>query len=289
LRTRMNPKLSLALGIFCIAFSPIFVKLSGAPALSSAFYRIFIGWLCLAPWCILKKKLKIDRNALLFALLTGVVFGLDIAVWHLSLAKIGSTVSTLVANLAPVWVGLFSFLLFRKSSGILFWIGTVVAIAGMAILVGFREVIALKFSAGILLAILASLFYAIYIMLSKVILQKIEIVTFMFYNMLAASLFLLALCGLEHSEMIALPAKSWFCFLGLGIICQVTGWLTINYAIRFLNPAKVSIALLAQTVLAAFFAALFLSERLEFKEIAGSVIVLAGIAVSFVKKSQATR
>ena len=283
----MNPKLSLALGIFCIAFSPIFVKLSGAPALTSAFYRIFIGWLCLAPWCIVKKKLKIDRNALLFALLTGVVFGLDIAVWHLSLAKIGSTVSTLVANLAPVWVGLFSFLLFRKSSGIMFWIGTVVAIAGMAVLVGFREVIALKFSTGILLAVLASLFYAIYIMLSKVVLQKIEIVTFMFYNMLAASLFLLLLCGMEKSELVALPAKSWLCFLGLGVICQVTGWLTINYAIRFLNPAKVSITLLAQTVLAAFFAAMFLSERLEFKEIAGSVIVLAGIAVSFIKKPAA--
>jgi len=283
----MNPKLSLALGIFCIAFSPIFVKLSGAPALTSAFYRIFIGWLCLAPWCILKNKLKIDRNALLFAVLTGVVFGLDIAVWHLSLAKIGSTVSTLVANLAPVWVGLFSFLLFRKSSGIMFWIGTVVAIAGMAVLVGFREVIALKFSTGILLAVLASLFYAIYIMLSKVVLQKIEIVTFMFYNMLAASLFLLLLCGMEQSELVALPAKSWLCFLGLGVICQVTGWLTINYAIRFLNPAKVSITLLAQTVLAAFFAAMFLSERLEFKEIAGSVIVLAGIAVSFIKKPAA--
>ena len=283
----MNPKLSLALGIFCIAFSPIFVKLSGAPALTSAFYRSFIGWLCLAPWCILKNKLKIDRNALLFAVLTGVVFGLDIAVWHLSLAKIGSTVSTLVANLAPVWVGLFSFLLFRKSSGIMFWIGTVVAIAGMAVLVGFREVIALKFSTGILLAVLASLFYAIYIMLSKVVLQKIEIVTFMFYNMLAASLFLLLLCGMEKSELVALPAKSWLCFLGLGVICQVTGWLTINYAIRFLNPAKVSITLLAQTVLAAFFAAMFLSERLEFKEIAGSVIVLAGIAVSFIKKPAA--
>ena len=163
----------------------------------------------------------------------------------------------------------------------------VVAIAGMAVLVGFREVIALKFSTGILLAVLASLFYAIYIMLSKVVLQKIEIVTFMFYNMLAASLFLLLLCGMEKSELVALPAKSWLCFLGLGVICQVTGWLTINYAIRFLNPAKVSITLLAQTVLAAFFAAMFLSERLEFKEIAGSVIVLAGIAVSFIKKPAA--
>jgi len=169
----------------------------------------------------------------------------------------------------------------------MFWIGTVVAIAGMAVLVGFREVIALKFSTGILLAVLASLFYAIYIMLSKVVLQKIEIVTFMFYNMLAASLFLLLLCGMEKSELVALPAKSWLCFLGLGVICQVTGWLTINYAIRFLNPAKVSITLLAQTVLAAFFAAMFLSERLEFKEIAGSVIVLAGIAVSFIKKPAA--
>jgi drug/metabolite transporter (DMT)-like permease len=281
----MNPKASLALGILCIAFSPIFVKLSGAPALTSAFYRIFIGWLCLAPWCIFTHKLKIKRADLLVAILGGLIFGADIAVWHLSLSRIGATVSTLVANLAPVWVGLFTYILFKKSAGLLFWAGTIAALAGMVVLVGYQDVLSLHFSSGILLALLASVFYAMYIMLTKGIVQRIEILTFMFYNMLAASIFLLAICGAQHNELITLAPRAWLSFLGLGAICQVAGWLTINYSLRFLNPARVSIALLAQTVLAAFLAAWLLNEHLDFKQIAGSLIVLAGIAVSFLKKN----
>ena len=65
---------------------------------------------------------------------------------------------------------------------------------------------------------------------------------------------------------------------------QLTGWLTINHTLRFLDSTKVSIALLAQTVLAGFWAILLLHETLEVNEIIGSVIVLGGIAVTFLKQ-----
>jgi drug/metabolite transporter (DMT)-like permease len=283
----MNPKLSLFLGILCIAFSPIFVKLAGVPALTSSFYRIFIGWVCLAPYCIIKNKLKINRADLLIAMLGGLVFASDIAVWHISLLKISATVSTLLANLAPVWVGLLSYLLFKKQAGRWFWIGTIVAIAGMVVLVGYQDVIHLKFNAGILLALLASFLYACYILITKGILQKIETITFMFYNMLAASVFLFLICLADHVELMGLSASSWECLLAMGIICQLTGWITINYAIKFLESTKVSIALLSQTVIAGFLAILLLKERLEFKEIVGSAIVLGGIALSFIARPTA--
>src|SRR3569833_3154112 len=131
----MNPKASLIIGIICISFSPIFVRLAEAAPLASGFYRIFIAWLFLAPYCIFGKKLKIGYQDLAVALLGGVVFGADIAVWNISLMKISATISTLIANLAPVWVGLLSFLILRKRSGRIFWIGTLVAICGMIILV----------------------------------------------------------------------------------------------------------------------------------------------------------
>ena len=50
----MNPKASLIIGIVCISFSPIFVKLAIAPPITSGFYRIFAAWVVLAPYCIIK-------------------------------------------------------------------------------------------------------------------------------------------------------------------------------------------------------------------------------------------
>ena len=69
----MNPKASLIIGIICISFSPIFVKLSVAPAITSGFYRIFFAWIFLVPYCVVKGNLKIGRKDLVVALLGGVV------------------------------------------------------------------------------------------------------------------------------------------------------------------------------------------------------------------------
>ncbi len=285
----MNPKVSLAVGILCISFSPIFVKLAGVDPITSGFYRIFIAWFCLAPYCIIKGNLKIGRKELMVAIAGGVIFGLDIAVWNLSLMKISATVSTLLANLAPVWVGLIGYFLLKKRSGKLFWIGTFVAMAGMVVLVGYQDIIALKFNIGILLALLASFFYAIYILITKGVLKKISTLTFMFYNMLAASIFLLAICGMQQNNVITFPLTAWLNFLGMGVICQLIGWITINHSLRFLESTKVSIALLGQTVIAGFWAILFLNERLELKEIIGSIIVLAGIAITFLKPGKSIK
>ena len=285
----MNAKASLIIGIICISFSPIFVKLAVAPPISSAFYRIFVAWLLLAPYAIYKKQLKIGYHELWIALLGGVVFGADIAVWNLSLVKISATISTLMANLAPLWVGLLSFLILRKRSGVLFWTGTWIAIFGMAVLVGYQHIIHLQFNIGLIYALIASLFYALYIMISKGILRKISTITFMFYNMLGAGFFLLPICLYRHDALLNFTTPTWVDLIGMGLICQLMGWITINYSLKSLEATKVSIALLGQTVLAAFWAMLLLNEKLELKEIVGSVIVLTGIALTFLKRNQSNK
>jgi len=86
-----------------------------------------------------------------------------------------------------------------------------------------------------------------------------------------------------HNDIVHLSLKVWLCFVGMGLICQLAGWLTINYSLRYLESTRVSIALLSQTVFAGLLAAFLLNERLGFNEIVGSIIVLAGIAVTFLK------
>lgn len=279
----MNPKLSMVIGIVCIAFSPIFVKLAGAPPVTSAFCRIAIGWLLLAPYCIAKGKLAISKKDMWLSLLAGVIFASDIAVWNTSILMISATVSTLISNLAPVWVGLMSFLILRKRSGWLFWYGTFIAIAGMMVLVGYNDLTKLKFNGGIALAVLASFLYSMYILLSKDILRRVETLTFMFYNMFGAGLFLLCINWVNGANMVHFPAQTWLYFIGMGIIPQLLGWLTINYAMSHLPATKASVALLSQTVVTAIIAAILLHERLALKEIVGSLVVLLGIGVTFAK------
>ena len=142
-----------------------------------------------------------------------------------------------------------SYLFLKKRSGILFWIGTVIAIAGMVVLVGYQSVLAMEFNEGILYALAASVLYAIYIMITKNILQHIDTFTFMFYNMLGAAVFLLAIAMFRGDALLDFDTGTWLCFAGMGLVCQLAGWLTINHSLRTLEPTKVSIALLGQTVI----------------------------------------
>jgi len=194
-----------------------------------------------------------------------------------------------LGNLAPVWVGLLSYLLFRKKAGSLFWKGTFMAVAGMVVLVGFRDVLALKFSNGVLLAILSSVLYAVYILMTAGILQTTDTLTFMFYNMLGACVCMLVVCLFEHDQMSGYAPSGWIYLVAMGLLCQLTGWITINNALRDLESTKVSIALLSQTVFAGLLAMFLLGERLGLNEIIGSAIVLAGIALTFLRPKQSNK
>lgn len=279
----MNPKLSLAFGIICISFSPIFVKLADASPSVCAFYRIFFAWICLLPYCLYKNNLKMDGKDIRLAMLGGLIFAADIALWNQSIKMISATVSTLMANLTPVWVGLISYFILQKKTGRLFWIGTGIAITGMVVLIGLSNLLYLQLNIGFLFAIAASILYAIYILTTSDILKRINTLPFMFYNMLAGGIFLLALCLLLDNELFDFNLKTWGSLAGMGILCQLVGWITINHAIGRLESTTVSITLLSQTVVACILATFILDEILELKEIIGSIIVLCGITITFLK------
>jgi drug/metabolite transporter (DMT)-like permease len=158
-----------------------------------------------------------------------------------------------------------------------------VAIIGMVALVGYQNILRLQFNIGIIYALVASFFYATYIMITSDIVKKTGTVTFIFYNMISGSIFLAAICLFRGDELIRFSTPTWLYMIGMGVICQLAGWLTINYSLNFLQATKVSIALLSQTVIAGIWAALLLHEKLDMKEIIGSIIVLAGIAITFMK------
>ncbi|MEO6151446.1 MAG: DMT family transporter [Mucilaginibacter sp.] len=280
---KLDPKVTLVAGLLFISFYPIFVKLADEPPIVAAFYRIFMGWLFLAPYCIKNRLLRIGRKEMWIAILAGVIFAADIMCWNMSMTKISATISTLIACCAPVWVGLISWLVLKKQSHWLFWAGTIMSIAGMVILVGYQHVLSLQINAGIWLALLTSIFYALYILVSKGVLRRINPVTFMFYSMIGAGIFLLAASLFNGNNVVHFKTSSWFYFIGMGVICQVFGWLSLSHALKHLPPTEVSITLLSQTVTTGLLAVWLLNETLEMNEVIGSGIVLAGIAITFLK------
>ena len=281
----INPRVSLVVGVLSISIFPVLVKWAPVSGITSAFYRMFIGFVCLLPYVLITKKLALPPKSLWLPIfLCGIVFGSDIAVWNMSIHYSNATQATLLTNLSPVWVGIGSFLFLSDNPSRRFWIGTLIAVSGLVVLIGFDTFANMKFDKGFLLAVLSGILYATYILISKSVLGKISIVNFMIYNMAVSSIYLLIICILTNEPLWNFSSTVWGVFLIQGLICQLLGWLALNYTVKKMDAKRVSLSLLSQSVVTGMMAWLFINEKISLQMIIGGLIILAGIGFTFTKE-----
>lgn len=269
--------LFLLLGVFCIAWSAIFVKMADAPALTSGFYRYFFCFLGLLPIWIYKKIELPKRDTFLWLMLAGLLFVADMSLWNISILRTSASVSTLLANNASVFVGLGTLFFFKKTLPRIYWIGLGVAMVGVFLVAGKDFIQNPNVGIGHLMAIGAALFYAGYMLITQKVRSGMDTVNFMGWTLLACIVFSFITCWQQDLEMIHFNQKTWIAFIGSGLICHLVGWLSINYALGFIPAAIVSPTLLIQPVLTSIISYFLLGEILRTEQIIGGIIVLFGI------------
>ena len=284
--TNAKPRLALAIGILCISVFPILVKLNLTGGLISAFYRMAIAAALLLPYVLITGKFKLPRtNILILAIVCGLLFASDVAVWNISIQHSSATQATLLTNLSPVWVGVGSFLFLKNKPATNFWIGTLIAIFGMITLVGFQFFINLDFNMAFLLAILSGVLYAVYMLVSKNVLSEMDVLSFMLVTLITSTLFLGIICFVTNEPFSGFSNAGWIVLFIQGIVCQLIAWFLISYATQNMRATRVSLSLLGQAVLATILAWLFLDEKITIQMIIGGLILLLGIRTTFYGKT----
>ena len=254
---------SLAVGTVCIGCSAIFVRLAGISGTASAFYRVLIAGVVLVPWWSSRRAPFPHGREIFLISMGGVFFALDLVLWNSSVLLIPAATATLLANNAPVWVGLGALFLFRQRLSFYFWIGLAVALTGMVLIVGGDAWRQLSLDAGSLLAIGASLFYAAYLLTTERVRSRVDTLTFNTLCVGSNIILLFAISLLWKVPLTGYSDKTWLALVGLGLISQLGGWLAINYALGHLRAAPVSVGLLGQPVVTALLAMPILGEYLE--------------------------
>jgi drug/metabolite transporter (DMT)-like permease len=270
--------LALALGVFCIGTSAIFVKIASVPGSVSAFYRVLFAGLALLPLRLSQKKLSSPswKDIRLIGL-GGIAFVGDLVLWNTSILLTSAAAATLLANNSPLWVGLGATLIFREKLNLKYWLGLLIALLGMTVIVGGNAIQELHFNTGDLLAIAASFLYAAYMLITQKARVRVDTLTLNLFTMLTCIIILLPVILLLGQPLTGFNTQVWFALVGLGIIPQFIGWLAINYAMGHLPAARVSVTLLGQSVVTAILGILFLREALSLADITGGIMVLIGI------------
>ena len=271
--------LALVVGIVCIALSAIWVKWAGVPGPTSAFYRVAIAAVVLVPVWLGRRPARLPRTATWLALLGGVFFAVDLLLWNTSILLTSAANSTLLANNAPLWVGLGSLVIFRERLSRLFWWGMALSLIGVALILGGDILRHPHFSLGDLLAIAAGMFYAAYLLTTQRARAQLDTLSFMTIGIVVSVVVTLATCFAFGSPLAGFSRDTWLSLLGLGLVSHLGGWLAINYALGHIRATVASVSLLGQPVLTALFSLPLLGEHLSVEQIAGGALVLGGIWV----------
>ena len=275
----LAPRAALTAGVLCISFSAIFVRWAAVPGVVSAFYRVFIAALALLVlWLAHGPKLP-DRRTLLLSVLAGIFFGLDLAFWNVSVMITSAANSTFLAYLAPVWVGLAALFIFKEKMKRSYWPGTALALAGMFVILGQKNITGLRFGQGDILAVVSSFFYAGYLLTTQAARRRSGTLLFTTFSVFSSTALLLVISLFKAEKLTGFSAKTWLAFLGLGLISHLGGWLAINFALGHTKASVVSVSLLGQPVVTALAAWPLLGEPLGAAQVAGGLLILAGVFI----------
>jgi drug/metabolite transporter (DMT)-like permease len=214
----------------------------------------------------------------LIALLAGLFFAGDLGTWNTSVFFTSAANATLLANMAPVFVGLSAMLFFKERLGKVFWAGLGVALVGAAMIMGEDLLESTGMLRGNLLASSAALFYGLYqLAVSRARQHGMDTLTVSWLANVSGGLALLAISLTLGHSLGGFTFRQWMALASMGVISQAVGYLAVNYALGKLPAPIVSASLLGQPVVTAITSIPLLGEGLSLIQIVGGLATLAGI------------
>jgi drug/metabolite transporter (DMT)-like permease len=278
-KPQLLPYLALGVGVISLGLAAIFVRWADAPGPVTSFYRLAIAVTILA-WPFYR-RVKVGESVplrgLKIAVLGGLFFAGNLAFWASGVVLSGATNPTLLLNTAPLWVGLGALILFRERLNTIFWQGLALAVSGALVVLGFDSLRDLSFGLGTLLGLLAGIFQAGYFLITQRGRQILDSLTYFWLASVSSTLGLLIVSLALRQPLTGYSGFTYLNFFALGLITQIFGHFSINYALGYLPASIVSPTLLGQPVVTAILAGPLLGEKLSAWQIVGGAFVLAGV------------
>lgn len=282
---RVVPTLAVMLGAVATSANPVFVRMSDLAPIASAFHRMAWALPLMWLWVALERTRASRPDTVPRAgdwrwlVLCGVFFAGDLACLHGSIALTVAANSILFLNLQPVYVVLGACVLFGERVTPAFTLGLAVALAGVVMLVW--QNLGTGRLAGDGLGILAGICYAGYILAASRLRARHSSAVVNAWTCLVAAPMLLGAALLAGATVAPASAEGWLLMIGLGVICQACGQGLIVWGLAHLPASFSSVTLLLAPVAAAMFAWSLLGEALGWLQIAGMLVVLAGIQLAW--------
>jgi drug/metabolite transporter (DMT)-like permease len=286
------PLLALLAGAVALGSSPILVRLSELEPTATAFYRVALAapaflmfsWANRPP---VSRESKAASTELFWLIAAGGFFALDLLCLHWSLRHTSVVNSTLFLNFAPIFVSLGAWIVFQEPPRLSTVLSYIVAIGGVALLVGSVSSFERSRLFGDMLGLAAGAAYGAYLLVVGRFRHGTPTSSVMAVSTLSCACVLLPATLAMGEGLIPATAAGWATLLALALITHAGGQGLLVFAMRYFPAFTSSVTLLLQPVVAACAAWIIFNERLGAWQIFGAAIVLFGILLCHGASSRA--
>jgi drug/metabolite transporter (DMT)-like permease len=291
----------LLFGVVGVSTAAIFIRLCLQVAEESglgfslfiAAYRLMIASLIIFPFVQPSSLSKVPKKGYWYAIAAGITLSIHFAAWITSLSFTSIAASTTIVTTNPIWVTLLSWLWFQEIPKRLTILGIVIALlGGFCIAIGDAD--SLNSGSNPLLgdglALLGAWSVSFYLLLGKQA-QALGL-TIRNYSAIAyttAAIVLLPLPLFFGIHYFGYPAELYIYLLGMAIFSQVLGHTSFNWAVRFISPTFVTLAILFEPVSASLLGFFIFGEVPSQLVLVGALILLVGVAIAVLAQNQFNR
>jgi drug/metabolite transporter (DMT)-like permease len=284
----------VSLGAVLISFSAVFVKLAHVSATMAGFYRTAFGGLLLLIILALKgQRPWKSAPALGLGLIAGVIFALDLFVWHKSIHNVGPGLATILANFQVFLLAIYGFAVLGERPRPQVVLAIPLAILGLFLLAGIGwSQLERIYRLGLWFGLAAAVCYAAYIL----VLRRLQSLTGnpgAMANLAVISLVsagLLALAARQTNDSFAIPdLQSLWALAGYGAISQVLGWVLISTGLPRIRSSLAGLVILLQPSLSFVWDIVFFQRPTDVWGGIGAALTLAAIYMGATAKPARNR
>ncbi|GFE56771.1 DMT family transporter [Geobacter sp. AOG1] len=281
-RPIVNPYLAVLVGVFAVSFSALFVRLSTAPPLIIATYRLLFTFIILLPVAMasgFRGVQGMTRRQIGLAAASGLFLALHFVTWFTSLLYTSVASSVVIVTTQPVFVVIGSWLFFRERISRLAMFGGLLALSGSFVIGAGDFQIGMRAFTGDLLALAAAIMVSGYLLIGRRLRGSVELSGYTFVTYGMSSVALVATSLIAKVPFYPYPTRDWLLFLALGAVCTVLGHTVFNWVLRYIPASVVSVSILGEPIGAIIWAAVFLGENPTPRQLAGGALIFAGLAI----------
>lgn len=263
----------------------------GIDSYSIVFLRVFIALPILILWLFFTDKklfyIKLKDTWIFFGAGVLGTLGLNLS-YNYSITELSLSLSAILLSLAPIFVVIFSFFLFKeKITSIKIWC-MILAIVGSILASGvFEDMTTMHWSfKGIVVGLFAAIFYSLYSIFSKIAMEKkYDALTITLYSTLAITIVLFPLNDWKYvKEILSINPLNMSIFMILHSLCTcIFPYALYTIALNHMDAGKASILCSCEPIAATIFGLLFYNEVPTLLSLVGLVIVLIALGVLSLK------